>query len=146
MHKPIPKERSGKPANSPGEEIHTDMWGPSPVKLLSGKLYYISFTDDKTCYTCVYLLALKSEGYQAYLSFEAWLRTQHGTQINQLCSDHGREYLSNEFRMHLAAQGVEWRLTIHDTPQQNGVTEQLNRTLLEKVHAMLHGAQLPKHL
>ena len=104
-------------------EIHTDVWGPSLVKFLSGKLYYISFTNDKTCYTCVYLLALKSKGYQAYLSFKAWLRTQHGARVKQLHSDHGREYLSNEFNAHLAAQGVERRLTIHNTPQQNGIAE-----------------------
>jgi len=60
-------------------EIHTDMWGPSLVKSLSRKLYNIIFTDEKTCYTHVYLLILKSEGFQAYLSFEAWLRTQYST-------------------------------------------------------------------
>jgi len=79
--KPVPKERSGKRADSPGAEIHTDVWGPSPVKLLHRKLYYISFTDDKTHYTHVYLLALKSARYQAYLLFKAWLRTQHGARV-----------------------------------------------------------------
>ena len=69
-HKPVPKERSGKQADSPGGEVHTDMWGPSPVKSLGGKQYYISFMDNKTCYTQVYLLALKSEAFKAYLSFE----------------------------------------------------------------------------
>jgi len=64
-----------------GVEVHTDMWGTSPVKSLGGKLYYISFTDDKTCYMCMYLLALKSEWFRAYLSFEAWLKTQHGTKV-----------------------------------------------------------------
>src|SRR5882724_6107519 len=146
MHKPIPKERSGKCADSPGVEIHTDVWGPSPVKSLGGKLYYISFTDNKTCYTRVYLLALKSEAFKAYLSFKAWLKTQHGTKIKQLHSDRGGEYLSNEFDAHLATHGIERRLTIHDTPQENGVAERLNHTLLEKVHAMLHSAQLPKYL
>ena len=99
------------------------MWGPSPVKSLSRKLYYISFTNDKTCYTHVYLLALKSEGFQAYLSFEAWLRTQYGAQIKQLCSDCGGECLTTKFNVHLNTQGVEQRLTMHDTPQQNGITE-----------------------
>src|SRR5882672_7236426 len=77
-HKPIPKERTGKHANSPGAEVHTDMWGPSPVKSLGSKLYYISFTDNKTHYTHMYLLTLKSEAFRAYLSFEAGLKTQHG--------------------------------------------------------------------
>src|SRR5882724_9737193 len=144
--KPVPKERNGKRADSPGAEVHTDVWGPSPVKSLGGKLYYISFTDDKTRYTRVYLLALKSEAFKAYLSFEAWLKTQHGTKIKQLHSDRSGEYLSNEFDAHLATHGIERRLTIHDTPQENGVAERLNHTLLEKVHAMLHSAQLPKYL
>jgi len=79
--KTIAKEIIGKGADSPGAEIHTDLWGASPVKSLGGKQYYISFTNKKTCYMCVYLLALKSEGFRAYLSFEAWLKTQHGTKI-----------------------------------------------------------------
>jgi len=81
MHKPVPKERSGKCADSPGGEVHTDVWGPSPVKSLGGKLYYISFTNDKTHYTWVYLLALKSEAFKAFLSFKAWMKTQHGIRI-----------------------------------------------------------------
>src|SRR5882724_6112456 len=144
--KPVPKERNGKRADSPGAEVHTDVWGPSPVKSLGGKLYYISFTDDKTRYTCVYLLALKSEAFKAYLSFEAWLKTQYGTKIKRLRLDCGGEYLSNEFNAHLTTHRIERRLTVHDTPQENGIAERLNCTLLEKVHAMLHGAQLLKSL
>src|SRR5882724_12218394 len=121
--KPVPKERNGKRADSPGAEVHTDVWGPSPVKSLGGKLYYISFTDDKTRYTRVYLLALKSEAFKAYLSFEAWLKTQHNAKIKRLRSDRGGEYLSNEFNSHLATRGIERRLTVHDTPQENGVAE-----------------------
>ena len=63
-----------------------------------------------------------------------------------LCSDHGREYLSNDFNTHLTTQGLEWRLTMHDMSQENGITELLNHTLFKKVHAMLHSTQLPKHL
>ena len=106
--KPVPKERSGKWADSPGGEVHTDVWGPSMVKSLGGKQYSISFTDDKTRYMQVYLLALKSEAFKAYLSFEAWMKTQHSTRIKQLCSDRGGEYLSNEFSTHLANHGTEW--------------------------------------
>ena len=122
------------------------MWGPSPVKSLGGKQYYISFTDDKTRYTQVYLLALKSEAFKAYLSFQAWIKTQHDASVKQLHSDSGGEYLSSEFSTHLNTHGIEQRLTAHDTPQENSVAERLNRTILEKVCAMLHSAQLPKYL
>ena len=42
-HKPVPKERSGKHANVPGGEVHTDVWGPSPIQTLGGRTYYITF-------------------------------------------------------------------------------------------------------
>jgi len=69
-------------------EVHTDMWGPSPVKSPSGKLYYISFTNDKTLLTCrCTLLVHKSDTLHTYLSFEAWIKTQHGYRIKCLHSD-----------------------------------------------------------
>ena len=106
-HKPMPKERNSKHADSPGGEVHTDMWGLSPVKSLSGKLYYISFNDDKTHYIWVYLLVHKSNALHTYLLFEAWMKTQHGYRIKCLHSNQGREYLSNKFSNYLTTHRIE---------------------------------------
>ena len=106
-HSPLPKERTGKRANKFGGEVHTDVWGPSPVKSLGSKLYYISFTDDKTRYTKLALLSQKSGAFNAYLDFEAWARTQHNAKILKLRSDRGGEYLSGAFNDYLAKQGTE---------------------------------------
>ena len=70
-----------------GGKVHTDMWGPSPTKSLGGKPYYISFTDDKTRYTWLYLLTQKSGAFKAYLGFKSWAHTQHNAKILMLCSD-----------------------------------------------------------
>src|SRR5882724_10593833 len=113
-HKAIPKECEGPCMTNFGAEIHSDVWGPSPTKTLSGKPYYISFTDDKTHYMHTYLLAHKGKALQAYLTFKAWSGTQHGTKIKVLHSDHGGEYLSRKFSKHLALQGTVLRLTSHD--------------------------------
>ena len=94
----------------------------------------------------VYLLVHKSDALHAYLSFEAWMKTQHGYRIKCLCSDQGGECLSNKFSNYLTTHGIEHWLTMHDTLEQNGVAKRLNCTLLERVHAMLHSAQLPKNL
>ena len=39
-----------------------------------------------------------------------------------------------------------WKLTIHDTPEYNGMSEQLNQMLLEQTWALLHSSKLPKNL
>ena len=77
------------------------------MKSLGGKTYYISFMDDKTRYTWLYLLTHKSRAFEAYLGFEAWDCTQHNAKILTLCLDQGSEYLSGEFNTHLIEQGME---------------------------------------
>ena len=51
-----------------------------------------------------------------------------------------------EFSKHLASQGTTQKLTTHDTPEYNGVSECLNRTLQERTHTLLHSSKLPKNL
>jgi hypothetical protein len=74
------------------------------------------------------------------------MKTKHGIQLKKLRSDRGGEYLSDEFSAHLAKAGTIRQLTVHDTPEYNGVSEWLNRTLLVKIRAMLHDSGLPKFL
>ena len=66
--------------------------------------------------------------------------------IKCLCSDRGGEYSGAEFTKFLKEEGTEWRLTMHDTPQHNGITESLNRRLVEHVRTILHKCGLPKLL
>ena len=81
-----------------------------------------------------------------YKEYEAWLQTQHSKPIKILQLDRGGEYLSKDFNNHLKANSTIRSLTMHDTPEENGVAERLNHTLLEHVRAMLMADQLPKTL
>ena len=143
--KPIAKERIGERAEE-FAEVHTDVWSPAPVETLGGRRYYISFTDDKTRLTYIHFLRQKSKAFSAYKDFEAWSQTQHGARVKTLHSDRGGEYLGKEFIMHLKSAGTTQKLTVHDTPQHNGVAERLNRTLLERACAMIHDSGLPRFL
>lgn len=133
-------------ANTFDAEIHTDIWGPSPVQGLGGCKYYITFTDDHMHYMHIALLCTKDKAFEAYKAFAAWAKTQHSVQIKHLHSDHSGEFTRNDFTKFLKEQGTERRLTTHDTPQHNGVAELLNRCLLEHVRAILHHSGLPKML
>jgi hypothetical protein len=83
-HKPIKVEHVAAPATTFGEEVHSDVWGPSPLNSLGGCRYYIMFTDDYSRYTWVQLLKTKDEAIVAYKAFVAWARTQHGATICHL--------------------------------------------------------------
>ena len=71
---------------------------------------------------------------------------QHCKGIKTLCSNHDGEYLSAAFDQHLAKAGTTQKLTTHDTPQLNGIAEQLNHMLLEHIRAFMHSSWLPKSL
>ncbi|RDB21868.1 Retrovirus-related Pol polyprotein from transposon TNT 1-94 [Hypsizygus marmoreus] len=144
--KPIKRAREHPRASAVGVEIHSDVWGPAPTETIGHRLYYVSFTDDHSRHTKIYLLAHKSDVLEAYITYKAWLFTQYGVKIKILHSDRGGEYLSDEFKAHLAQKGTVRKLTVHDTPEYNGVAERLNRVILERVRAMLHESGLPKYL
>jgi hypothetical protein len=73
--KRISKERTTPPAKAFGDEIHTDLWGPSPTSTIGGQRYYVTFTDDFSRYTNLELLKSKDQMLQAYKSFSAWADT-----------------------------------------------------------------------
>ena len=145
--KPIKKARETLRAAKFGDEIHSDVWGPSPVQTPGRKEYYVSFTDDHTRWTHLQLLATKDGVFEAYKNFEAWSKLHFGIPtFKVLRSDRGGEYLGKTFSSYLQSQGTTRRLTVHDTPEYNGISERLNRTLLERTRALLHSSKLPKNL
>ena len=74
--KPIRKVHETPQALEFGEEINSNLWGPSPVQTPGKKEYYASFTDDHMRWTHVELLHTKDEAFSAYTNFEAWAKTQ----------------------------------------------------------------------
>jgi len=144
--KVIQKEWEALLADAFGAEVHTNLWGLSPTLSLGKRKYYITFTDNHTCYTCLKILLTKDEALDAYKDFVAWAQTQHGVCIKHLCSDCGGEYTSGAFSWFLKEQGTEHCLTTHNTLQHNSIAESLNHRLVERVHALLHQSGLPKML
>jgi transposase InsO family protein len=144
--KAIKPEREAAPSTFFGEEVHSDVWGPSPTNSLSGKKYYITFTDDYSWYTWTNTLKAKSDAANAYKAFFTWAHTQHGTTVRRFHSNQGGEYTSNNLKAFHKQNGMEQQLTTHDTPQHNRIAESLNRCLMEWVHALFHHSGLPKSL
>ena len=114
--------------------FHTDVCGKLNAKSLGGAEYFLTFIDDKTRFTWVYLLKTKYEVFQRFVEWKAMVENSGGGKLKVLRSDNGGEYTAKQY---LKAQGVRHELTVPKMPQQNGVAERLNRTLVEMVRTML---------
>jgi transposase InsO family protein len=65
--------------------------------------------------------------------------------IKRFRSDNGLEFMGNDLGDKLKEWGIKHETTIQYNPEQNGVAERANRTIVEKARSMLYGAKLPKH-
>jgi hypothetical protein len=82
----------------------------------------------------------KDQFKQAFINYKAWAENQLSHIIKCLHSDRGGEYVNNDLKRILQEAGVEHKLTVPHSPQQNGRAECFNRTIMEKASAMLHHA------
>lgn len=86
----------------------------------------------------------KSEVVTCFRDYVNKSEAHFNLKVIHLYCDNGREYLSGEIKDFCREKGITYHLTIPYTPQQNGVAERMNRTLVEKAWAMIHGAGLHK--
>lgn len=143
MHRvPVPKASRSK-SSRPLQLIHSDVCGPMNVNSIAGSKYVLSFTDDYTKYVTVYFLKNKSEVLSKFEEYESMVTNATGLKIQTLRSDNGGEYTSKEFAKFCTSKGIMHQFTNPYTPEQNGVSERLNRTLIESGKSMLFHAGLP---
>ena len=115
----------------PLDLIVSDVEGPFEAQSRTGNRYAITFTDDASRHTTVYFLKHKSEALQAFQAYKRAIETKTGRKIKALRTDNGGEYTSKEFGEFLDSHGIQHQRTVPHTPQQNGIAERLNRTLVE---------------
>jgi Reverse transcriptase (RNA-dependent DNA polymerase)/gag-polypeptide of LTR copia-type/Integrase core domain/Zinc knuckle len=127
-------------------EVITSDIGCIEVASLSGKRYFITFIDAFSRYICTYFLNHKSEAFTKFTEYRTYVEKLHGRPIKTLRTDNGGEYTSTAFTSYLKQHGIHHQLTIPHTPQQNGICERANRTLMEATRAIMHDAKTPKFL
>jgi len=100
---------------SPFALVHSDIWGPSRVKSTLGFQYFVTFIDDYSRCTWLYLMKNRFELFSIFQSFFHEIKTQFGVSIRNLRSDNGREYLSQSFKhfMLLRAFFIKHHALIH---------------------------------
>ena len=133
-------------ADAPFSFVHSDVWGPAPLSTHNGMKWFITFVDDSTRMTWVYLLRLKSDVCVVYRLFHQMTLTQFGISNKIIRSDNGGEYFKNELTDFLHLVGTIHQTSCSQSPQQNRVVEWKNRHLLEVTRSLLLGGHVPSHL
>lgn len=126
------------------EVVHSDVCGPMKVNSHSNSRYFVTFIDDYSRYCEVYFLKKKSEVFDAFKKYKNSAELLTGTKIKHLQSDNGTEYINKDFNKYLEQAGIKRRLTAPHTPQQNGIAERKNRTLIEMARCMMKQAGVPE--
>ena len=125
------------------ELIHADLCGPMRTESLAGNKYFMLLTDDFSRMSWVYFLKYKSESFDCFKKFKALVEKQSGRSIKVLRTDRGGEFLSKEFNDFCDEHGILRQLTAPYTPEQNGVAERKNRTVVEMARCMLKQKGMP---
>ncbi|KAH9703748.1 Integrase catalytic domain-containing protein [Citrus sinensis] len=128
------------------EYIHSDLWGPAQTISLSGNTYFLSLIDDYSRRVWVYVLKHKDQVFGKFREWKSLVENQTGLKVKKLRTDNGLEFCNQEFDSYCAYHGIARHRTVRLTPQQNGLAERMNRTLMDKVRSMMIQSQLLKGL
>lgn len=126
------------------ERIHSDVCGKITPPTYDGKNYFVSFIDYFSHYAVVFLMSNKDQVFQYFKVYESMVTAKFGKKIEYLRCDLGREYFSREQLLFYESKGIQIESTVGYTPQQNGVAERFNRTIVEKMRTMLVSSGAPK--
>ena len=123
-----------------------DICGPISPSTLGGSTYFLLIVDDFSRLMWVSILKSKSDALTEFKRFKALAEAEQDTHIKGLRSDRGGEFTSEAFADFCTSQGIKRQLTMPYLPQQNGVVERRNRTILSLVCSMLKEKSLPWEL
>lgn len=126
--------------------IHMDLCGPMKIQSRNGKKYILVIVDDFSRYTWVKFLASKDETTQVLIDFITTTQVNLQLPVRYIRSDNGTEFKNAVFSEFCKSKGITHQFSAARTPQQNGVVERRNRTLVEAARTMLAYSKLPSNM
>jgi transposase InsO family protein len=120
----------------PLELLHMDLFGPISYISIGGSKYYLVIVDDYSRFTWVFFLQEKSQTQETLKRFLRQAQNEFRLSIKKIRSDNGMEFKNSQIEGFLE-EGIKHEFSSPYTPQQNGVVERKNRTLLDMARTML---------
>ena len=129
----------------PLELLHMDLFGPPTYDSLGGKKYCLVIVDDYSRYCWTFYIKRKSETQKIFIDFATLIQRQYDSKILAIRSDNGTEFKNYTMDEFLSGEGIFHQYSAAYTPQQNGVAERKNRTLIDMARTMLAEFNSPYH-
>ncbi|GJR08030.1 putative ribonuclease H-like domain-containing protein [Tanacetum coccineum] len=143
QHKASCKAKLVNSISKPLHMLHMDLFGPTNVKSLMKKSYCLVVTDDFSRFSWVFFLATKDETSGILKTFITEIENQLDYKVKVIRSDNGTEFKNSVMNQFCEMKGIKREFSVARTPQQNGVAERRNRTLIEAARTMLVDSKLP---
>ncbi|GKE68397.1 putative ribonuclease H-like domain-containing protein [Tanacetum coccineum] len=142
-HKASCKAKSVSSISQPLQLLHMDLFGPTSVRSLNHKTYCLVITDDFSRFSWVFFLRTKDETSGIFKDFIRQIENQLNQKVKPIRCDNGTEFKNRDFIELCGSKGIKREYSNARTPQQNGVAERKNRTLIEAARTMLADLFLP---
>ncbi|GKB68011.1 retrovirus-related pol polyprotein from transposon TNT 1-94, partial [Tanacetum coccineum] len=126
--------------------LHMDLCGPMRVASVSGKKYILVIVDDYSRFTWVKCLRSKDEAPAFIINFLKMIQVRLKETVRRIRTDNGTEFVNQTLREYYETVGISHETSVARSPQQNGVVERRNRTLIEAARTMLIYAKAPLFL
>ncbi|GJT71216.1 putative ribonuclease H-like domain-containing protein [Tanacetum coccineum] len=143
QHKASCKAKAVSSISQTLQLLHMDLFGPTSVRSLNHKTYCLVITDDFSRFSWVFFLRTKDETSAILKDFIRQIENQLNQKVKTIRSDNGTEFKNKEVIEFCGIKGIKREYSNARTPQQNGVAERKNRTLIEAARTMLADSFLP---
>ncbi|CAI7852594.1 unnamed protein product [Closterium sp. NIES-53] len=141
-----PHSSSLRPAAAPFQNLHLDVWGPTPMLGPERERYFLVVVDDYSRYTTVFPLAKKSEVTSTLIRWLLATQGTRGSRVRCLHSDRGDEFCFGVLAGFYSKQGIRQSWTLPESPQQNGVVERRIGLIMDITHMSMIHARAPHFL
>nr|GFA21795.1 putative ribonuclease H-like domain-containing protein [Tanacetum cinerariifolium] len=137
QHRASYKSKTVSSVDQPLFRLYMDLFGPTFVKSLSKKSYCLVVTDDYSGFSWVFFLASKDETTPVLKTFIIGLENLLSLKVKVIRCDNGTEFKIFDLNQFCGLKGLKREFSVPRTPQQNGIAERKNRTLIEAARTLL---------
>jgi transposase InsO family protein len=123
--------------------VHDDLCGPIAPATLRGNKYFLLLVDDLSRYMWVAMIPSKDRAADAMKEIQTQVEGESGLKFRVLHTDHRGEFTTREFVKYCVSEGVHLQHIVSYSPQQNGIVERQNGTVVTTVKSMLKAKGLP---